>query len=157
MGTKRTVAFDVATPGLDARGDAARVPIGMAEGGVGVLGGEEPELGGDHMLVNIGPQHPATHGVLRLVVELDGEVVVLDSLGRPSFQRLQQRVHLTRATDIQAATVALPATLFVFDILAAVGFDLRSLPLVERKKILQTVLPPVGSVRRLRPESGGHR
>ncbi|MCH8938301.1 MAG: NADH dehydrogenase (quinone) subunit D [Gemmatimonadetes bacterium] len=28
------------------------------------------------MLVNIGPQHPATHGVLRLVVELDGEVVV---------------------------------------------------------------------------------
>ncbi len=76
MGTKRTVAFDVATPGLDARGDVARVPIGMAEGGVGMLGGEEPELGGDHMLVNIGPQHPATHGVLRLVVELDGEVVV---------------------------------------------------------------------------------
>ncbi|MDH5803955.1 MAG: NADH-quinone oxidoreductase subunit D, partial [Gemmatimonadota bacterium] len=37
---------------------------------------DEPELGGDHMLVNIGPQHPATHGVLRLVVELDGEVVV---------------------------------------------------------------------------------
>ncbi|MGE0353564.1 MAG: NADH dehydrogenase (quinone) subunit D [Gemmatimonadales bacterium] len=27
------------------------------------------------MLVNIGPQHPATHGVLRLVVELEGEVV----------------------------------------------------------------------------------
>ncbi len=75
MGTKRTVELDVATPGLDARGGAARVPIGMAGGGVGVLGGEEPELGGDHMLVNIGPQHPATHGVLRLVVELDGEVV----------------------------------------------------------------------------------
>ncbi len=75
MGTKRTIELDVATPGLDARGDAARVPIGMAESRVGVLGGEEPELGGDHMLVNIGPQHPATHGVLRLVVELDGEVV----------------------------------------------------------------------------------
>ncbi|MFS8638681.1 MAG: NADH dehydrogenase (quinone) subunit D [Gemmatimonadota bacterium] len=28
------------------------------------------------MLINIGPQHPATHGVLRLVVELDGETVV---------------------------------------------------------------------------------
>ncbi|MCZ6917442.1 MAG: NADH dehydrogenase (quinone) subunit D [Gemmatimonadetes bacterium] len=41
-----------------------------------MTGEDEPELGGDHMLVNIGPQHPATHGVLRLVVELDGEVVV---------------------------------------------------------------------------------
>jgi len=38
--------------------------------------GVEPELEGEHMLINIGPQHPATHGVLRLVVELDGETVV---------------------------------------------------------------------------------
>lgn len=29
-----------------------------------------------HMVVNFGPQHPATHGVLRLAVELDGEKVV---------------------------------------------------------------------------------
>ena len=36
----------------------------------------EPELGSETMLVNVGPQHPATHGVLRLVVELDGETVV---------------------------------------------------------------------------------
>ena len=28
------------------------------------------------MTLNIGPQHPSTHGVLRLVVELDGETVV---------------------------------------------------------------------------------
>ncbi len=36
----------------------------------------EPDFGSDTMLVNIGPQHPATHGVLRLVCELDGETVV---------------------------------------------------------------------------------
>ena len=36
----------------------------------------EPGLESDHMLINIGPQHPATHGVLRLVLELDGETVV---------------------------------------------------------------------------------
>jgi NADH-quinone oxidoreductase subunit D len=29
-----------------------------------------------HMVLNMGPQHPSTHGVLRLVVELDGEIVV---------------------------------------------------------------------------------
>jgi len=32
-------------------------------------------LEGDRMLVNFGPQHPATHGVLRLVLQLDGETV----------------------------------------------------------------------------------
>jgi NADH-quinone oxidoreductase subunit D len=36
----------------------------------------EPDLGSENMLINIGPQHPATHGVLRLVLELDGETVV---------------------------------------------------------------------------------
>ena len=28
------------------------------------------------MLLNMGPQHPSTHGVLRLLLELDGEIVV---------------------------------------------------------------------------------
>ncbi len=35
--------------------------------------GSDPDR---YMLINFGPQHPATHGVLRLVVELDGERVV---------------------------------------------------------------------------------
>ncbi|MGB1658450.1 MAG: NADH-quinone oxidoreductase subunit D, partial [Longimicrobiales bacterium] len=35
----------------------------------------EPDVGTEQMLINIGPQHPATHGVLRLVCELDGETV----------------------------------------------------------------------------------
>jgi NADH-quinone oxidoreductase subunit D len=31
---------------------------------------------GETMLLNMGPQHPATHGVLRLLLELDGEIVI---------------------------------------------------------------------------------
>ena len=30
---------------------------------------------GEKMVLNMGPSHPATHGVLRIVLELDGEVV----------------------------------------------------------------------------------
>ena len=32
-------------------------------------------LGGEILTVNFGPQHPSTHGVLRLIVDLDGEVI----------------------------------------------------------------------------------
>ncbi len=76
----RTIEVELSTTGLDAQGRPQRIPL--------VTGGNardldllpavtlEPELEGDHMLINIGPQHPATHGVLRLVLELDGETVV---------------------------------------------------------------------------------
>ncbi|MBI4564877.1 MAG: NADH-quinone oxidoreductase subunit D [Planctomycetes bacterium] len=35
----------------------------------------EDDLGGRRLVVNFGPQHPATHGTLRAIVELDGEIV----------------------------------------------------------------------------------
>jgi NADH-quinone oxidoreductase subunit D len=35
----------------------------------------DEELRGERMIINMGPQHPSTHGVLRLVVELDGEEI----------------------------------------------------------------------------------
>jgi NADH-quinone oxidoreductase subunit D len=34
--------------------------------------------GEERVVVNMGPQHPSTHGVLRLILELDGEVVSAD-------------------------------------------------------------------------------
>ena len=36
----------------------------------------ERALTGETMLLNMGPQHPSTHGVLRLLLELDGEVII---------------------------------------------------------------------------------
>ncbi len=67
--SRRTVEYTVGRNpemGMDGHPAASPVlPVGM-----------EPELQGEHMLINIGPQHPATHGVLRLVLELDGETIV---------------------------------------------------------------------------------
>jgi NADH-quinone oxidoreductase subunit D len=36
---------------------------------------ELPDIHGEKMVLNMGPSHPATHGVLRIVLELDGEII----------------------------------------------------------------------------------
>jgi NADH-quinone oxidoreductase subunit D len=79
--TKRTVEVELSTSGLDPQGRPQRVPLLVSEASGSPVALEappslEPDLEGEHMLINIGPQHPATHGVLRLVLELDGETVV---------------------------------------------------------------------------------
>ena len=77
---------------------------------------------------------------------LDGEVTVPDESGKPSFSRLQKRGRLSRAPDIAAAAVQLPAALFCFDLLGFDDYDLRPLPLEQRKEILRAVLPASGSL-----------
>jgi NADH-quinone oxidoreductase subunit D len=74
-GPTRKIEVGLSTSGLGPDGRPIRVPLG-AEGLMSAPSALEPELEGEHMLINIGPQHPATHGVLRLVLELDGETVV---------------------------------------------------------------------------------
>ena len=44
-------------------------------GGVDIIAAEGRVLSTEEMVLNIGPQHPSTHGVLRLVLELDGEKI----------------------------------------------------------------------------------
>ncbi len=80
-------------------------------------------------------------------VVLDGEVVVHDEAGHPSFQRLQKRARLTRVHDIRRTALSRPAVFWAFDLLAAEGYDLRSLPLEKRKELLRHVLPPIGPFR----------
>ncbi|MBW3555178.1 MAG: DNA ligase D, partial [Gemmatimonadetes bacterium] len=78
---------------------------------------------------------------------VDGEVVVHDDRGVPSFQRLQQRAQLRRAPDIARAAVETPATLYLFDCPGFADRDLRPLPLLDRKEVLRMLLPPVGPLR----------
>jgi len=140
MGEKRTVELDVATPGVDPAGRPRRVPIGVDT--LGSWADEAPDLGGDHMLVNIGPQHPATHGVLRLVVELDGETVlrVIPHIGylHSSFEKLgeyrtwNQIIPLTDRMDYLA-----PMSNNVGFALAAER--LMGIEITERNKVLRVI------------------
>jgi bifunctional non-homologous end joining protein LigD len=80
---------------------------------------------------------------------IDGEVVVLDDSGMPSFALLQRRGRLSSPIEIRRATVELPATYYAFDLLAFEDFDLRPLPLTVRKERLRDALPKLGIVRAL--------
>lgn len=80
---------------------------------------------------------------------IDGEVVVLDPQGRPSFSQLQRRGQLSSPIDIRRAAVELSATYFAFDLIAFEDFDLRSLPLVQRKSLLMDAFPKLGIIRTL--------
>lgn len=82
-------------------------------------------------------------------IVLDGELVATDRAGRPNFQRLQQRAQLRRPLDIRHAVVDNPVTFYAFDLLGFESFDLRPLPLGERKALLRRVVPETGVIRYL--------
>ncbi|HET8576053.1 MAG TPA: DNA ligase D [Methylomirabilota bacterium] len=78
---------------------------------------------------------------------IDGEIVALDDEGRPSFQRLQPRMALTDPRDIEQVAARIPTIGIFFDCLMLDGYDLRRLPLLERKDCLRMFLPALGPVR----------
>ena len=78
---------------------------------------------------------------------IDGEAVVHDTRGIPSFSLLQQRARLRGSVEVARALNALPVTYYAFDLPQSVGHDLRELPLLARKELLQAMLPSSGPVR----------
>jgi bifunctional non-homologous end joining protein LigD len=68
---------------------------------------------------------------------IDGEIVAFDDEGRPSFQKLQN----------YRSNSNVPIQYYVFDILELDGKSLTNLPLVERKKKLQKLLPESNIIR----------
>ena len=80
---------------------------------------------------------------LRAPLLVDGEIVALDEHGRPAgFQRLQGRIHLTGARDVEEIDRAQPVAFIAFDLLRDGDEDLRGLPLTERRARLEARLGP---------------
>jgi bifunctional non-homologous end joining protein LigD len=67
---------------------------------------------------------------------LDGEVVAFDDHGRPSFQKLQGRMHLTSEHAVRRLSVSDPVAYLIFDLLWLDGHSLMDLPYLERRERL---------------------
>jgi len=88
------------------------------------------------------PELEGLAGSLGCDAVLDGEIVAFDDQGRPSFGRLQQRMHVgdRRAAAARAETV--PTVLVLFDLLAVDGRPLVDLPWEERRRLLEDLVEP---------------
>ncbi|MGH3651187.1 MAG: non-homologous end-joining DNA ligase, partial [Acidimicrobiia bacterium] len=86
-----------------------------------------PELGRLHLQV------------VALDAMLDGEIVAFDE-GVPSFQRLQQRMHLRDEHRIEQMAKEIPVAFLVFDLLYLDGLDLTGRPLEERRRLLEETI-----------------
>lgn len=76
---------------------------------------------------------------------VDGEIVALDARGRPSFTRLQNRMNLTKPREIAHEAPRTPVRYYLFDVLSAEGRDTTTLPLHERRGILDRLVAGASS------------
>ena len=68
---------------------------------------------------------------------LDGELVAFDDEGRPSFSRLQQRIHQTSDPVVRKRMKTHPVTYVIFDLLHLDGVNLMAEPYRRRRELLE--------------------
>ncbi len=72
---------------------------------------------------------------------LDGEIIAMKD-GVPSFQRLQRRMHVRGAAELERLARQIPVVFMTFDLLYADGHDLTGLPFSERRALLEAAVVP---------------
>jgi bifunctional non-homologous end joining protein LigD len=94
-------------------------------------------------LTDFTPRYPEVRdlarelGARRLV--LDGEIVAFDDEGRPSFERLQGRMHLGSDSAVRRRMRDIPATYVIFDLLYLDGHSTLALSYEERRRLLEAL------------------
>jgi bifunctional non-homologous end joining protein LigD len=118
--------------GFEIKWDGVRALAYVARGSVRV----ESRTGRD-----ISAQFPEVEGLARVLgrrqAALDGELVAFDDAGRPSFQRLQGRIHLASAAAVAERMRTIPVTLVLFDLLHVSGRSTREMPYEDRRAELK--------------------
>jgi bifunctional non-homologous end joining protein LigD len=92
------------------------------------LTGEFPEL------------HELSKSIKAENAVLDGEIVVLDDQGRPSFSLMQQRTGIRKGGRRTGARRDLSVQYYVFDLIYLDGYDLRRVALEQRKQVLAQIV-----------------
>src|SRR3954451_779023 len=87
------------------------------------------------------PRYPEVRDLARQLgarrVILDGEVVAFDAEGRPSFERLQTRMHLASDSAVRRRVKDTPVTYVIFDLLYLDGHSTMALPYEQRRELLE--------------------
>jgi bifunctional non-homologous end joining protein LigD len=87
------------------------------------------------------PRYPEVRALARELgarrVILDGEVVAFDADGRPSFERLQARMHLASDSAVRRRVKDTPVTYVIFDLLYLDGHSTLALTYEQRRELLE--------------------
>ena len=84
-------------------------------------------------------KYPELHSLGGLNAIVDGEIVALDPNGRPSFELLQGRMHLSTEHAVRARMADIPVRFMAFDVIWHKGRDLTDLPYTERRAALEAL------------------
>ncbi|MEA2301448.1 MAG: bifunctional non-ous end joining protein LigD [Solirubrobacteraceae bacterium] len=91
-------------------------------------------------LNDLTPQYPELRGLGQALGDrtavLDGEIVAFDDRGLPSFERLQQRMHIGSAERVRLRAADVPVVYVIFDLLYLDGRSTMALPLRDRRALL---------------------
>ena len=71
---------------------------------------------------------------------LDGEIVAFNAEGQPSFNALQQRIHVSDPADAARRAAHTPVMFVAFDLLHLNGHDTMALPLANRRTLLEQIV-----------------
>jgi len=98
---------------------------------------------GERMLLNMGPQHPSTHGVLRLVLEMDGELItrskpVIGYLHTGMEKTGEQLTYLQGPTNVTRMDYAAP--LFNELVFSLATEELLGIEVPERAQWIRTLM-----------------
>ena len=92
---------------------------------------------------DITAQYPEVRGLLEQLgarrAVLDGELVAFEPDGRPSFQRLQRRMHVASEAEVRRRMGEVPVTYAIFDLLHLDRRSLVELPYAERRAQLESL------------------
>jgi bifunctional non-homologous end joining protein LigD len=134
-----TIPADETAWAFEIKWDGVRVLSGIDSGKVRLRSSNSNDITGRYPELQALGEALEGHSAI-----LDGEVVAFDDQGRPSFGRLQQRMHLANAAEVRKRAETVPITYVLFDLLQLDGNDLISLPYLERRRLLTELVPDDG-------------